>query len=35
MEKIQIEKMFNPYREKCKIDKMMRKYKVSNSDNAR
>ena len=22
MEKIQIEKMFNPYREKCKIDKL-------------
>lgn len=33
MEKLPMEKIFNPYTEKCKIDKIMRKHKVEDSEN--
>lgn len=33
MEKLPIEKMVDPYKEKCKIDKIMRKYAVEKSNN--
>ncbi len=33
MEKLPIEKIFDPYKEKCKIDKLMRRHRVDKSDN--
>ncbi len=33
MEIIPIEKIFDPYKQKCRIDKIMRKYKVEHSQN--
>ena len=33
MERLPIEKIFDPYKEKCKIDKIMRKNKIEDSDN--
>ena len=33
MEKLPIEKVFDPYKEKCKIDKIMRRYPVEKAEN--
>jgi len=33
MEALPIEKIFDPYKEKCKIDRIMRRHKVEDSDN--
>lgn len=33
MEKLPIEKIVDPYKEKCKIDKIMRRHKVEDADN--